>query len=807
MNENIKQKSINNTNSFNFKRISYKFKKINKSNKKTKRNNKKFHNKPHKNITNINTIPIPISIPPPIIPISMPINNNNNNNEIKINQLKSKNKNIKKNVLKQNNNKRKIKSIKRNKFGSNNILHKINKDMTKYNDTNDNIKTENNNGEENDNNDGEMDKTIISSIEKSEENNENKNEEKNEIKNKDIINIDTSENNDEDITNKNIDTNENKSKIEKKIINENKINKNLIYEDNRNKSIEEMIREGNYKKNENNGELTMSKIKSFFTNIFGSMSKSISKDKDNKIYNESRLQELIRIDFENKVIPYDNITCENKRFKECKLYSFIEVIPDVEGYFDKLLRYIELSKIFTNESKIYFRSIFLNNKDSKYDLAYDMITLKQYITVNEDIYEDYSYTKLVFTGDLFDRGLNNLLILKFMLILLDKYPTRVICTLGNREIYKLSLISELSDDKLDLTREDAFINEELKEDFELNKKRYENNIKNNKNDFTSFIINDKYEGYRNGLIEDYILSDKIIKLKFLLIYLCNAKDLFDNLKEELKMIFRYSDTEVTDEIVLECVLYILLPKFKNYNGTFNNFSIFKVKDNMRLNLYDMISRSVLIYYNEYNKAIFSHGFINVTNFGFLPDDDTDNYYINEISDTDTLVNWVNNLNKWFNDKLRLNHYDKILKYIMRSKSDKNNEAGTINKRSVVSNRQYNENFKLITDNGINNTNLLKLNKFICGHTPIGNIPLIIKDNNKILLFADTSYNHEDFGLIIVSIDGINVYIKSDINSENIDVRLNSKDNIGKVYDNTVNITEDLSVNIDFTKKKFTYNFY
>jgi len=350
---------------------------------------------------------------------------------------------------------------------------------------------------------------------------------------------------------------------------------------------------------------------------------------------------------------------------------FIEVMPDVEGCWNKVLDFMTKSRIFTVNG---------------HTITYDNFKPENYRQINMK-----SNCKFVCLGDMIDNGPNNFAVLALLRYLKETYGKNVILILGNRDINKLRLKFEL-----ETIRPKYIGNTELV------------------NLYKQLVNLYKILGSQNDQ-----LNIKVEILKYLLTNTFGIRDNFNFMKTELNTI---NDLDV----------------LKGYKDLVSNYN----------DLMYILKNGQLIYYDEPTKSIFVHGSINCVNF-LKNHNGTITYK--------TVDEWVKNLNKWARDIIINPTQTNIEELILYQEPDHNPHKKVIteNQYSVVGARPWDYDKTEINDKGFYKTigvvsqiiecsqkvNNLGINNILVGHSPIGQLPIIIKDENTniITVACDTTY--------------------------------------------------------------------
>jgi len=177
-------------------------------------------------------------------------------------------------------------------------------------------------------------------------------------------------------------------------------------------------------------------------------------------------------------------------------------------------------------------------------------------------WELLSNKAVVFQGDANDRGENNREILEFWIQLKEKYPDRVTLLIGNRDVFKLALITDLSDAAM-------------------------------------LLPNPRYEKWLDdkGLNTPAERSNKIRKLQWIYEKNMGTKEGFEQRRRELQHV---DGTPASDQDIVQSFFEDLKP-----NGLWARY--------LRLAQLAFVDNSV--------KTLFVHGSVNEKNLGYVPGQD------------------------------------------------------------------------------------------------------------------------------------------------------------------------------------------
>lgn len=335
---------------------------------------------------------------------------------------------------------------------------------------------------------------------------------------------------------------------------------------------------------------------------------------------------------------------------------------------------------------------------------------------------------IVFLGDTVDKGPDNIKALKFFIHLKETYQDRVVLIMGNRDINKLRLLWELEDGSLDLQGEDRFA---------LDKFR----LSSWEDNFAAWL--QKGANLIDGIAVPYthgkdVANDKILKLKWLLQNTFGAPAAFDDFKKEVGA---ESDQEAYDKYM----------------------TIMLGQDGL---IIKYLRLAQMIHFDADTKALIVHGGISSDSFGYIPETrlGAGDFYqcIFEVPHKsmmhtaiawvygggDTLTSWIDRLNAWAQDRIG-NALDKdvlgALPLIQHQEPEISIKDGkqvwtTPKAISVIHGRPWGEDYNIIpVDRHI--ADMLKafgVSKLLFGHSPVGEVPVILKDNRFITIACDTS---------------------------------------------------------------------
>jgi hypothetical protein len=284
--------------------------------------------------------------------------------------------------------------------------------------------------------------------------------------------------------------------------------------------------------------------------------------------------------------------------------------------------------------------------------------------------------KLVFSGDAIDRGDNGREVLRQLLDLKKRYPDRVVFTLGNRDIMKLVLSPELSDANMAVS----------------------------------------IPPYDQWLADNHIdarlfRQDKPTKLRWMLSAI-GAKAAFEDYRTEL----RREGKPAGDQDVLISYLADL-----KSGGLLASY----------------LESAQLAYVDAPTGTLFVHGAANEENFGRLPEHPA--VRLKRVGD------WVTELNRWSKAEVAkgiaqaqpsVNGAQALVDSIMRDPTTHSNHT------SVVTARYFDDKGVpgMPSDALIAKLKSQGVRRIAVGHTPTGEIPLVMVRDGFEIVMADQSFN-------------------------------------------------------------------
>ncbi|HEV2601490.1 MAG TPA: metallophosphoesterase [Candidatus Babeliales bacterium] len=410
----------------------------------------------------------------------------------------------------------------------------------------------------------------------------------------------------------------------------------------------------------------------------------------------------------------------------------IHVSADIEGNWDKVKTFVEKSDI-----------VFFEHPDDPNDYK---------ATIQN------KNAQFVFLGDALDKGPNNRQVLQFLIHLKKRYPKQVTLIMGNRDINKLRFhaLSELTDEAIKLDTANKFLpnkfrlsgwenlfNEWL--EGKLNKKTGEMQKLN--------LVDGTPSIYTNGTLAT---TDKILKLKFLMQETLGAGLAFNRETGEIT-----SPQNAFDDFKKES-------KAKTDEEAFNKYMEFVGPKGLVM---EYLQLAEIIHFDKHTGTLFMHGGLSNENFGYIPETVKGNGKIQKIENN--IPQWVNNLNHWAQDRIKdgiKKNVNGVLPLIEYQEPETKEEDGLIfwdpnkpNPYSVVQARPWgpDKNLKALDPKLVKKLIQLGVNKIVFGHSPVGEVPVIIKgEKGFISIAADTSYARAPYprnAVIEITKDSATIY--------------------------------------------------
>jgi hypothetical protein len=323
-------------------------------------------------------------------------------------------------------------------------------------------------------------------------------------------------------------------------------------------------------------------------------------------------------------------------------------------------------------------------------------------------------SKLVFLGDSIDKGPNNLKVLSFLIYLKHKYPDRVVFIQGNRDANKLRFIWELKPQALALN--------DPAEHLSLDRFRLNSWAKA----FSQFIstealaqVDSVPTPYTHGTD---LINDRILKMKWMLKDTMGCPTTFQDLKGEMD---HAPDTAVAEQLLSWVSQEGLLAEY------------------LRL--------SDLAYLDEPTGSLFVHGGISVENFGVIPESRLGRSDSSKITDVRA---WIATLNAWSQARIQqglAGDIEGALPLIQYQEPQVVLNAvgaqtwGLPNGISIAQGRPWSETFNLdpyhsagLSPELIAHLQASGISKILFGHSPVGQVPVMMKSGDFLVVACDTS---------------------------------------------------------------------
>ena len=342
-------------------------------------------------------------------------------------------------------------------------------------------------------------------------------------------------------------------------------------------------------------------------------------------------------------------------------------------------------------------------------------------------------SKLVFLGDSIDKGPNNLKVLNFLLYLKDKYPDRVILIQGNRDANKLRFIWELSPAALALNHDES----------KLSLDRFR--LSSWEGAFSKFVSTDAlaqvdgvHTAYQHGASPT---NDGILKMKWMLKDTMGCPTTFQDLKSEM--------APAPDSTVFGTFRGLVSP-----HGLLANY----------------LRQSQLAHIDEETGTLFVHGGVSLENFGTIPESRVGRGDSHKMAEVRA---WITALNQWsqeriaqglagdFEGALPLMQYQEP--QIILNDSGKQT-WGPPNGISIAQGRPWSEAFHLdpyhaagLSIDLVAHLKASGITKIFFGHSPVGQVPVMMKADDFVVVACDTSVTQPPRnGTIEVSKEGIQI---------------------------------------------------
>ncbi|MCT4641342.1 MAG: metallophosphoesterase [Bacteriovoracaceae bacterium] len=314
-------------------------------------------------------------------------------------------------------------------------------------------------------------------------------------------------------------------------------------------------------------------------------------------------------------------------------------------------------------------------------------------------------TKLIFGGDLTDRGNHSIRLRKLLLNLKQKHPDKVHLILGNRDLNKLKIIPMIKE--LDLS-------------------------------------NIKYKQWLQGYIatkKTHLTADELHDL--------NLKK-FDDMETKMTYSLQELNCHVALQAHKEELENTLGKKITMLEASENYFEML---DNKNSDFWKYLRNSQISHIEKSgnHKILFIHGGLTKENLGYIPD------LKKKVSN---IEKWSQDLNKWAKSEINslsenIKLKSKIIEYGDAFWDHKNNKI-IFNNKSVIYPRKYKNgnNYRLPPDEIQNLLIKQNITTVVQGHSPAATIPLVMKnDNGFSYLMADTSYTKNGIKSSLIIKDG------------------------------------------------------
>ncbi len=324
--------------------------------------------------------------------------------------------------------------------------------------------------------------------------------------------------------------------------------------------------------------------------------------------------------------------------------------------------------------------------------------------------------KLVFLGDSIDKGPDNLKVLKFLVDLKRKYPDRVVLLQGNRDANKLRFIWELTPDAL-------LLNQEV-EKFQVHRFR----LRSWEAAFAKWSSNPAFAqvdgvatSYQHGASP---VTDRILKLKWMFRDTMGAPNAFQDWKAELG--------GVADSQVFAQLRSLVAPE-----GLLTAY----------------LRASQLAYIDDETSSLFVHGGVSQESFGIVPESRLGRGDVRKIED---LRSWVAALNAWSQERIEdaligdvegalplMQYQEPEIQYDQAGHPE--SWAPLPNRMSIAQGRPWSEVYHLdpyhpagFTPDLIRHFQAQGISNLIFGHSPVGQIPVLMKSKGFVFVACDTS---------------------------------------------------------------------
>lgn len=306
--------------------------------------------------------------------------------------------------------------------------------------------------------------------------------------------------------------------------------------------------------------------------------------------------------------------------------------------------------------------------------------------------------RFVFMGDAIDKGNSSLRILETLLALKEQNPEDVVLILGNRDINKLRLAHELSPEGL-------------------------------KNQPNEDVATQKYQEWMEARhIDSNNYSHGPTRLKWILEKTMGAPNAFEHRRRELE-VRRWG--AVSDQEVFESFLADFEPKA----GIMTRY----------------LRAAQLAFIDPVSKALFVHGGLTPEGFGSIP---------GKAGKIENLKLWIGALNLWARGQIeqgitQRNGAPELVKYQQPLAGTRANQA------SVIYGRNFDAtaNPEMIPDELQDKLRAQGVNTLVLGHTPVGEMPVLISNERFRIVFVDNSASRNGESSV-VSLKGEKLHVSA-----------------------------------------------
>eukprot|EP01130_Rhizamoeba_saxonica_P000656 TRINITY_DN10602_c0_g1_i1.p1 TRINITY_DN10602_c0_g1~~TRINITY_DN10602_c0_g1_i1.p1 ORF type:complete len:744 (-),score=128.14 TRINITY_DN10602_c0_g1_i1:24-2255(-) len=356
----------------------------------------------------------------------------------------------------------------------------------------------------------------------------------------------------------------------------------------------------------------------------------------------------------------------------------IGYISDVEGNLDYFMKYVAISKVLD------------------YDQSQNQLLLRN------DCY-------FVFGGDAVDKGPGDIRFVRLLVDLKDRYPDRVFLILGNRDINKTKLTSEIHQTDIDRSID------EIPGPYWV--------------DSGSRVT---YRMFLESLAEEQNVDDinelhnRVNKLKWLLVHTMGCQTTFEFRRQELALLEDCPIDEISDDMVVDSYLYHSCdPSGINYN--------YLIRANIGVVL---------------GNTLFVHGAITDENAGFVPSndnlDDRQETVPGEYTDA-PVEDWIQSINTFMREQ--------IDNWIQQPQWDDDRStrggsalmgygyASSVGKYTcLVTSFVKDGVFRCPSNRVCNYLYSNNIKRVVVGHKPYGDSPVVLQKNGIEFISCDTSYS-------------------------------------------------------------------